>query len=315
MQTQRAFPWATFHHHGGQEVTRHCEPQLSRAGMPEVTAVPTPFPGTGLEGTQPEAWLNPLWLLGPGSDPNGFSRTKKGGRPLSPAVEDCHGHGYRSGQGQGEPVTAETLALSIAKAQTPTRPATHPPYWKGDLGGAIWLPTIPPRPEGPGRTVLGAAKSNRTSWKWRTFPRSIQFRHAWRALGRSPTLPEEAEATALGFVGVTMVARVTLGQAGQDSLKPTLALTDGDQGGGSEATELCPDRPHPAATGASRPSGGFPRRNLSPARADWQRRSGAAPTSPGPAHTHRLASLSGVSREPVLARGPLQKTKEGSVIS
>ena len=85
--------------------------------------------------------------------------------------------------------------------------------------------------------------------------------------------------------------------------------------GDLEAEELCPDRPHPAATGASRPSGGFPRWNLSPARADRQRRSGAAPTSPGPAHTHRLASLSGVSWEPVLARGPLQKTKKGSVIS
>ena len=144
MQTQGAFPWATLHHHGGQEVTRRCEPQLSSAGMPKVTAVPTPFPGTGLEGTQHEARLNPLRLLGPGSDPNGFSRIKKRGRPLSPAVEDCHGYCYRSGQGQGEPVAAETLALSTAKGPN-SNPTGHPsPFLKRGLGGSRLAPSCPP---------------------------------------------------------------------------------------------------------------------------------------------------------------------------
>ena len=69
------------------------------------------------------------------------------------------------------------------------------------------------------------------------------------------------------------------------------------------------------ATGAGRPPGGFLRLSLSAAQADQQRRSGAAPASPRAAHTHRLASLSRVSREPVLAWGPLQKAKEGSFIS
>ena len=97
-----AFPWASPHHYGGQKVTRRCEPQLSRAGAPRsqgAHALPRDRPG----GTQHEARLNPPWLLGPVSDPSAFSRTKKRGRPLSPAVKDCGGRCYRSGQGQAEP--------------------------------------------------------------------------------------------------------------------------------------------------------------------------------------------------------------------
>ena len=47
---KRAFPWVSLHHYGGQEVTRRCEPQLSRVGSPQATGVPMPFPGTGLGG-------------------------------------------------------------------------------------------------------------------------------------------------------------------------------------------------------------------------------------------------------------------------
>ena len=158
MQTQGTFPWATLHHHGGQEVTRRCEPQLSRAGMPKVTTVSTPFPGTGLEGTQHEARLNPLRLLGPGSDPSGFSRTKKRGRPLSPAVEDCHGYCYRSGQGQGEPVAAETLALSTAKGPN-SNPTGHPsPLLKRGLGGSRLAPYCPPEARRAGTDRAGGSK-------------------------------------------------------------------------------------------------------------------------------------------------------------
>ena len=85
--------------------------------------------------------------------------------------------------------------------------------------------------------------------------------------------------------------------------------------GCSEAVELPPDGAHPEATGAGRPPGGFLRLSLSAAQADQQRRSGQRLHPPRATHTHRLASLSRVSREPVLAWGPLQKAKEGSFIS
>ena len=51
---------------------------------------------------------------------NAFPRTKKCRCPLSPADKGWNGHCYKSGQDQGEPVTAETLALSTAKGPNST---------------------------------------------------------------------------------------------------------------------------------------------------------------------------------------------------
>lgn len=126
------------------------EPQGHRCAH----ALPRDRPG----GDMHEARSNPPWLLGPGSDPSAFPRTKKRGRPLSPAVEDCHEHSYRSGQGQAEPVTAETLALSTAKGPDSNLRGHLSPFLKRGLGEAFWLPATPPRPEGQDRQGWGRRK-------------------------------------------------------------------------------------------------------------------------------------------------------------
>lgn len=115
-------------------------------------ALPRDRPG----GDMHEARSNAPWLLGPGSDPRAFSRTKKHGCPLSPAVEDCHEHSYRSGQGQAEPVTAETLALSTAKGPS-SNPRPPVPLPEKGAWGSLLAPCHPPEARGPGQTGLGAA--------------------------------------------------------------------------------------------------------------------------------------------------------------